>query len=204
MIFDVTSLPGVLLVSNVVHGDDRGCFLEWFREDRFKEATGHAFSVRQANCSVSACGTLRGIHFADVPPGQAKLVICANGSILDVAVDLRVGSPTFGQSVSAELSSENRKAIYLPVGVGHAFQALADGSTVVYLCSEPYSPNREHEVHPLDPELAVRWPDGVPRLLSPKDDAAPTMRQAAEQALLPTWEECERHVRALRSQSERR
>jgi len=173
--------------------DDRGLFLEWFRDDRFTEATGHRFDLRQANCSVSAAGVLRGIHYADVPPGQAKHVTCLAGAVLDVVVDLRVGSPAFGRWESVLLDDVDRRAVYLPDGVGHAFLSLQDASTVAYLCSTPYSPGAEHEVHPLDRDLGIAWPDrardGAPLKLrlSPKDAAAPGLHEARERGLLPTW-----------------
>ena len=140
------------------HGDDRGVFLEWFREDAFVEATGHSLHLAQANCSVSSAGTLRGIHFAQLPPSQAKFVTCVHGAALDVVVDLRVGSPTFGQWDSVLLDDVDRRAIYLPEGLGHAFMALEDHTVVTYLCSAPYAPGREHGVHPLDPEIGIDWP----------------------------------------------
>lgn len=192
-----TSIPGVLAVSNAVHHDDRGYFLEWFRADAFELATGHAFTLRQANCSVSARGTLRGVHFADVPPGQAKFVTCVAGSVLDVAVDLRVGSPTFGRTLARDLSAGNRDALYLPEGIGHAFLALQDDASIVYLCSTPYAPEREHEVNPLDPELDIDWPERTEFLVSPKDAAAPGLAEAQASGLLPRWEACQAFVADL-------
>jgi len=173
-------------------GDDRGLFLEWFKDAPFAGAAGHSFTLAQANLSVSAAGSLRGIHYADVPPGQAKYVTCAAGAVLDVIVDLRVGSPTFGAWDSVLLDDVDRRAVYLSEGLGHAFLALADGSTVMYLCSTPYAPDSEHEVSPLDPAIGIEWPavgrDGAPLRfqLSEKDAAAPTLAAAAEAGLLPT------------------
>jgi dTDP-4-dehydrorhamnose 3,5-epimerase len=178
-------------------GDDRGTFLEWFSQRTFGEATGQALALAQANCSVSAKGVLRGIHYSDVPPGQAKYVTCVAGSVLDVVVDLRIGSPTFGHWDSVLLDTIDRRAIYLSEGLGHAFLSLEDGSTVVYLCSTPYAPDREHEVHPLDPRIGIDWPlDGEP-VLSAKDAAAPTLDEALAQGLLPTLEDCAAHVATL-------
>lgn len=175
-------------------GDDRGVFLEWFKEAPFAEAAGHGLHLAQANCSVSSAGVVRGIHFADVPPSQAKYVTCPSGAVLDVVVDIRVGSPTFGQWDAVLLDDVDRRAIYLSEGLGHAFMALEDNSTVVYLCSTGYNPTGEHGVHPLDPAIGIEWPtqarDGSPLtpLLSPKDEAAPTLAEAKEQGLLPTME----------------
>lgn len=173
-------------------GDDRGVFLEWFKDGPFAEAAGHRLELAQANLSVSAAGVVRGIHFADVPPGQAKYVTCPKGAVLDVVVDIRVGSPTFGAWDSVLLDDVDRRAIYLAEGLGHAFVSLEDGSTVMYLCSTGYNPTGEHGVHPLDPAIGIAWPttarDGSPLtpLLSDKDAAAPTLAEALEQGLLPT------------------
>jgi len=175
----------VLEITPRQFGDDRGTFLEWFKDSTFAEATGHRLDLAQANCSVSQRGVLRGIHFADVPPGQAKYVTCVRGAVLDVAVDIRVGSPTFGRWDSVLLDTVDRRAIYLPEGFGHAFMALEDESTVVYLCSTGYAPDREHEIHPLDPDIAIAWPSGLSPLLSPKDEAAPTLSEAQRLGLLP-------------------
>ncbi len=173
------------------HGDSRGLFLEWFQGDPLAERIEHRFSLAQANCSVSAAGVVRGVHFADVPPGQAKYVTCPRGAVLDVVVDLRVGSPTFGAWDTVLLDDVDRRSIYISEGLGHAFMSLEDGSTLVYLCSTPYSPTREHTVHPLDPELAIDWPtvarDGSPitPLLSDRDAAAPSLAQALASGSLP-------------------
>ncbi|GAB2813785.1 dTDP-4-dehydrorhamnose 3,5-epimerase [Actinocorallia aurea] len=183
-------LAGAYLYTPKIHGDDRGIFLEWFREDVLAP-TGHRLALAQANCSVSAKGILRGVHFASVPPGQAKYVTCVSGAVLDVAVDLRVGSPTFGQSRTVRLDGEGRQAVFLAEGLGHAFLSLTDTSTVVYLCSAPYDPVNEHGVHPLDPALGIDWPEAAP-LLSPRDAAAPTLAEARERGLLPEYAECER------------
>jgi dTDP-4-dehydrorhamnose 3,5-epimerase len=190
------SVPGALEITPVQHDDDRGTFLEWFREDEFTKATGHALHLAQANCSVSRAGTLRGIHVAELPPGQAKFVTCAHGAALDVVVDLRVGSPTFGHWDAVTLDDVHRRAVYLPEGVGHAFLALADHTVVNYLCSTPYAPGREHAVHPLDPAIGIDWPtasrDGsaLTPLLSPKDGAAPSLAEVLEQGVLASYEDC--------------
>ena len=185
------SVPGAWEVTPRQFGDPRGVFLEWFKDEQFTAAVGHRLDLRQANCSVSAAGVLRGIHFADVPPGQAKYVTCLAGAVLDVVVDIRVGSPTYGQWDSVLLDDVDRRAIYLGEGLGHAFMSLADGSTVAYLCSTPYAPGREHGIHPLDPEVGIAWPtearDGsaLTPQLSDKDLAAPGLAEAREAGLLP-------------------
>jgi dTDP-4-dehydrorhamnose 3,5-epimerase len=171
-------------------GDDRGAFLEWYRDDRLSAAVGHPLRLAQANCSLSRRGVLRGVHFADVAPGQAKYVTCVAGAVLDVAVDIRVGSPTFGRWDSVRLDDVDRRAVYLAEGLGHAFMALSERATVVYLCSEGYAPNREHELYPLDAELAIAWPQGLEPVLSVKDAAAPSLAQARERGLLPSYAAC--------------
>jgi dTDP-4-dehydrorhamnose 3,5-epimerase len=178
--FSVTPLP---------HRDDRGTFLEWFRQDALTAAVGHDLAFAQANCSVSSRGVIRGVHYADVPPGQAKYVTCARGAVLDVVVDLRVGSPTFGRWEAVRLDDVDRRAVYLGEGLGHAFCALEDDSVVMYLCSTAYNPGAERTVHPLDPDLAIAWPLTDPRL-SPKDSAAPSLREAVEAGTLPAIEAC--------------
>jgi dTDP-4-dehydrorhamnose 3,5-epimerase len=182
-------IPGAYHVRNVVHADDRGEFVEWFRVDKMEAATGYRFPVSQANLSRSQKGVVRGIHFADVPPGQAKLVTCLSGAIRDVVVDIRVGSPTFGRWEAVDLDSASRDAMFLPVGVGHAFVAKDDNTLVAYLVSDVYSPHAEHGIHPLDSDLAIDFGfDNDQLLLSPKDQDAPTLAEAQRQGLLPTFD----------------
>jgi dTDP-4-dehydrorhamnose 3,5-epimerase len=182
----------------VLHGDARGQFAEWFKQDVFQSAVGHPLHVAQSNISVSAKGTLRGIHFAQVPPSQAKYVFCPRGAVLDVVVDLRTGSPTYGQHEIVRLDATDRHAIYLAEGLGHAFYAEQDDSTVTYLVTAPYAPAREFSVHPLDPALGIAWPQDTPPILSPKDLAAPTLDEAATKGLLPSYDECLAYYDSLR------
>jgi dTDP-4-dehydrorhamnose 3,5-epimerase len=170
--------------------DERGVFLESFRADHLAEHIGHLLRIEQTNTSVSSRGTVRGVHFADVPPSQAKYVTAVSGSFIDFIIDIRTGSPTFGQWDSVLLDTVDRRSVYLSEGLGHAICALEDDSTVTYLCSSVYSPTREHGIHPLDPELGLVFPDGLEALLSPKDAAAPTLAQAREQGLLPRYDDC--------------
>lgn len=183
--------------------DDRGLFLEAYKSTVFEQVIGHRLDVRQANTSVSKAGTVRGIHFADVPPSQAKYVMCPRGAVLDFAVDIRVGSPTFGQCDSVLLDDVDRRAIYLSEGLGHVFVALEDNSTVVYMCSSEYAPGREHGVNPLCSTVGIEYPkvdrNGQPLELplSPKDTDAPGLLKAQEQGLLPTWEACQEFIATL-------
>jgi dTDP-4-dehydrorhamnose 3,5-epimerase len=197
-------IGGAFEVTPRVHGDARGAFLEWFRADRFTEATGHPFTLAQANASVSCAGTLRGVHFAQLPPSQAKWVTCLQGAVLDVVVDIRVGSPTYGSWEAVQLDDEKRRAVYLSEGLGHAFMALEDDSVVTYLCSAPYAPGREHGVHPMDPAIGIEWPtsdrDGRPLepLLSDKDREAPTLAEAEKAGLLPSYDDALAYLASLR------
>lgn len=204
MTYRELSVPGAWEITPVQHGDPRGVFLEAFQGGPFTENVGHRFDLQQANLSVSAAGVLRGIHFADVPPGQAKYVTCPKGAVLDIVVDIRVGSPTFGQWDSVLLDDVDRRAIYLSEGLGHAFFSLEDGSTVMYLCSTGYSPGREHGIHPLDPAIGIEWPttdrhgNRIEPQLSEKDTAAPTLAEAADQGLLPRYEDVRAYLDTLR------
>lgn len=199
------AVPGAWELTPRQHADARGVFLEWFRAEALAERTGHPLALAQANLSVSAAGVVRGVHFSDVPPGQAKYVTCPRGAVLDVVVDLRTGSPTFGTWDAVLLDDADRRAVYLGEGLGHAFMALEDGATVAYLCSTGYAPDREHGVHPLDPALGIEWPttgrDGRPLapVLSEKDAAAPALAEAASAGLLPRLADVEAHLARLRA-----
>jgi dTDP-4-dehydrorhamnose 3,5-epimerase len=184
------AVPGTYVVDLTSHGDTRGRFTEWYRADLLSEIAGSALPPVQANHSVSARGVLRGVHFALVPPGQAKYVYCPVGAVLDVVVDVRDGSATFGQHDAVLLDGEEPRAVYLTEGLGHAFLSLVDGSSVTYLVSSTYDPSREFGVHPLDPELDLPWPQDVPVELSAKDAAAPTLAEAGQQGILPSMAAC--------------
>ena len=182
---------GAFELTPTVYGDTRGSFHEWFRADALPAWAERPFGLAQANCSVSAAGTLRGIHFAEVPPGQGKYVTCIKGAVLDVAVDLFADSPGFGEWDSVLLDDVDRRCIYLPAGLGHGFVALED-SVVAYLCDQPYSPSTEHTVNPLDPALGIDWSD--PRgqatdlqfILSDRDRAAPMLAEVRAAGVLPS------------------
>jgi dTDP-4-dehydrorhamnose 3,5-epimerase len=181
--------------------DDRGTFLEAFRGEEFAGALGYRLDVAQVNCSVSRRGVIRGIHYADVPPGQAKYVSCASGAILDVVVDIRVGSPTFGKWEAVRLDEVNRRSLFIAEGLGHGFVALTDDATVLYLCSTGYVPGREHGINPLDPAIGIEWSlselDGAP-VLSAKDAAAPSLGEALDAGQLPRYEDCLAYADVLR------
>jgi dTDP-4-dehydrorhamnose 3,5-epimerase len=189
------AVAGAHEIVPTVHGDDRGRFHEWFRADVLRELTGQAFSlhsdsIAQANASLSRAGTLRGIHFAQVPPGQAKYVTCFTGAVLDVVVDLRPTSPTFGRWDSVLLDDVDHRCVWIPEGLGHAFVALDDDSLVSYLCSTGYSPGREHTITPFDATIGVDWPThdrhGRPLTyhLSDRDRTAQTLAEARAAGIL--------------------
>jgi dTDP-4-dehydrorhamnose 3,5-epimerase len=190
------SIPGALELTPRQFPDDRGLFLEAYRFEGLEEAIGHRFELAQANVSVSRKGVVRGIHYADVPPGQAKYVTCTNGAIIDYIIDLRVGSPTFGQWDSVRLDDVDRRAVYIPEGFGHCFVALADNTTVMYFVSSVFNLEREHGINPLDPQVALVFPEeaGEP-LLSPKDLEAPSLEEALALGALPTLDQ----IAALRA-----
>lgn len=191
------SVPGAWEITPQLHTDDRGLFFEWFTEASFREFTGHRLDVRQVNCSVSADGVLRGLHFAQLPPSQAKYVTCLRGAVFDVVVDIRVGSPTFGTWDSVVLDDRTRRSVYIGEGLAHGFLALQDDSTVMYLCSAPYDPAREHTIRATDPALAIEWPR-TDHVLSGRDADAPTLAEVEAAGLLPTWEDAREFVEDLR------
>jgi dTDP-4-dehydrorhamnose 3,5-epimerase len=183
------SIPDSYEITPKQFGDDRGVFLEWYRFDKLEDSIGHPLSLAQANTSVSKRGVVRGIHFADIPPSQAKYVTATHGAVLDYVIDIRVGSPTFGKWDSVLLDDTDRRAIYIAEGLGHCFVALTENATVSYLVTSPFNAGREHGINPLDPEVGLVFPAeaGEP-LLSPKDTDAPGLTEAAASGLLPTWE----------------
>ncbi|MET7461276.1 dTDP-4-dehydrorhamnose 3,5-epimerase family protein [Nonomuraea sp. NPDC005501] len=178
----------VEFVPEVFH-DERGDFASPYQEHVFAGAVGRPlFPVAQVSRNVSRRGVVRGVHYTLVPPGTAKYVYCAAGRVLDMVVDLRVGSPTFARWEAVELAADTARAVYVPPGVGHAFAALEDGSVVSYLLSREY--RREHELtlSVFDEEIGLRLPSGLgPLVLSERDRRAPTLGEAAARGLLPEY-----------------
>lgn len=183
------SVPGAWEVLPQQHGDPRGMFMEWYRYDKLAEAVGHPLDLAQANMSVSTKDVVRGIHFALLPPSQAKYVTCVRGAVLDLIVDIRLGSPTFGRWEFVRLDDEERRAVYIAEGLGHGFCALTDDATLVYGCSATFNPERELSINPLDPELAVEWPTENPQF-SARDAAAPSLADLRAAGQLPEYEAC--------------
>ncbi|WP_411698213.1 dTDP-4-dehydrorhamnose 3,5-epimerase family protein [Conyzicola sp.] len=180
------------------HGDDRGVFFESYRFEALQEVAGHPLNLRQGNMSVSAKGVVRGIHYALVPPGQAKYVMAPRGAFIDYIIDLRVGSPAFGTWDSVIIDDVDRKAVYLSEGLGHAIVSLTDNATVSYLVSEVFNPTRELGINVLDPDIGLVFPPEIGEpLLSPKDLQAPSLAEALADGLLPTWQESRDYYASL-------
>ena len=194
------AIPDAYEVTPIHRRDDRGLFLEWYRHDLLEATIGHSLELRQANTSVSRRGVVRGIHFADVPRGQAKYVTTTHGAVLDFVVDIREGSPTFGQWDSVVLDDVDHRAIYIAEGLGHAFVALTENATVSYLVSDVYNATREHGINPLDETIKLNFSLPIEDLLlSPKDTDSPSLRDAAGSALLPKWADCRAYYSTLGS-----
>jgi dTDP-4-dehydrorhamnose 3,5-epimerase len=172
-----TELEGVVLVAPDVHGDERGFFVETFSRDAWAEL-GVAVEFVQHNASRSRRGTLRGIHF-QTAPGQAKLIRCARGEIVDVAVDLRRGSPTYGRWEAHVLDDVEHHQLFVPVGFGHGFAVLSDLADVAYQVSSLYDPATEAGIAWDDPDLGVEWGVAEP-LLSERDTKAPRLADVAD------------------------
>src|SRR5215212_1615028 len=168
-----TRLDGLVLLAPAVHGDARGFFMETYREDAWAQHGVEAAFV-QDNQSRSRRGTLRGIHF-QTHPGQGKLVRCARGRVFDVVVDLRRGSPTFGEWEAVELDDMSGRMLWIPVGFGHGFLVLSEVADFVYKCTNYYDPATEAGIRFDDPAVGIEWPSGVELLYSERDATAPTL-----------------------------
>ena len=179
--------------------DDRGVFSESYRFDELAKASGRSIDLKQVNTSVSKKGVVRGIHFADVPPSQAKYVMAPHGAVLDFVIDIRVGSPTFGEWDAVLLDSVDRRAIFISEGLGHAFVALTDDAVVTYLVTSTFNAGAEHGIDPTDTQIGLRFPEEAGSLLlSPKDTDAPGLTEALDSGLLPTWDACQAYYATLK------
>lgn len=177
MKFESTSLPGVLLLEPQVHGDARGFFLESFNQREFDQAVGASVAFVQDNHSRSRRGVLRGLHFQRAPRAQGKLVRVTEGVVFDVAVDIRPDSPAFGRWFGAELSSDNHRQMWIPPGLAHGFLVLSEQADFLYKTTDYYAPAAEGAIRWDDPDIGIAWPlDGLAPVLSPKDVAAPRLR----------------------------
>ena len=182
------SLAGAFVATHRVFPDERGLFREWFKAEEIA-SIDKDFSVQQANYSKSNQWVIRGIHYSLAPQGQAKVVTCASGKIVDVLVDLRTGSPTYMKIEYIELSEDSGKVVYIPSGVGHGFIVESETAAVVYLTSSGYAPEYEKAICPTDAELGINWPLPVGELgiISKGDTEAPSLAQAKESGNLPTF-----------------
>jgi dTDP-4-dehydrorhamnose 3,5-epimerase len=176
--------------------DNRGYFYESFKEEDFQKQIGRQLSIKQTNTSSSSKGSVRGIHYALVPPSQAKLIQCQRGSIIDYVIDIRVGSPTFGEFEKIELSENSPTAIFIEEGLAHAFVALENNTFVTYYVSEKFNSEREKGINPFDKTLNVKWPD-LDLILSEKDKSAISLDEAKNQGLLPSLDECKAFIKSL-------
>jgi dTDP-4-dehydrorhamnose 3,5-epimerase len=175
------SIPDVILIEPTVHGDDRGYFVETFRQDLFEEAIGYKVNFIQDNESRSTKGVLRGLHYQLPPYTQAKLVRVIEGSVLDVAVDIRKSSPTFGQHVAVELTVNNKRQLFVPYGFAHGFVVLSDSTTFAYKVDNCYAPEHDRGIAFDDSELAIDWQLPLELLqLSDKDKTHPSLANAKD------------------------
>lgn len=180
MEFVETDIPGILLIKPEVHEDDRGFFLETFRESYFREQ-GIDIRFVQDNMSASVAGTIRGLHY-QIRNRQAKLLMVPKGKILDVAVDLRRGSPTFGKHVAVELSGQNKHQLFIPAGFAHGYAVLRDETLVSYKCSDYYNPDAERGLYWNDPDLDIHWGIEDP-VVSEKDQQQPRLHEISNEDL---------------------
>ena len=190
------SIDGSWKIEFQKFNDNRGFFYESFKEEDFKNLIGRNLNIKQTNTSSSSKGSVRGIHYALVPPSQAKLVQCQRGSIKDYVIDIRVGSPTFGQFEIIELSENSASAVFIEEGLAHAFVALENQTVVTYFVTEKYNPEREKGINPFDKTLNVKWPD-IELILSEKDKQAISLEESKNQGLLPTFDECKKFIKSL-------
>ena len=172
-----TEIPGVLIIEPKVFGDDRGYFMESFNAREFAEKTGIDVTFVQDNESKSRFGVLRGLHFQLPPFTQSKLVRVVKGKVLDVAVDIRKGSPTYGKYVTCEMTEENKRQFFVPKGFAHGFCVLSDEAVFQYKCDDFYHPEAEGAIAWDDPDIAIQWPVEVEKvILSEKDKHHPYLK----------------------------
>jgi dTDP-4-dehydrorhamnose 3,5-epimerase len=176
--------------------DNRGFFYESFKDEDFKTNIGRNFNIKQTNTSSSSKGSVRGIHFAMIPPSQAKLIQCQRGSIKDFVIDIRTGSPTFGKFEVIELSENSASAVFIEEGLAHAFVALENNTVVTYYVTEKYNPEREKGINPFDKTLNIKWPD-LELVLSEKDKKASTLEELNVDGLLPSYDECKKFIKSI-------
>lgn len=190
MDLQASQIHGVWTASSNIMRDDRGSFQEWFKYDEVEKATGIKFDVKQANCSISNKDVIRGIHFSLSKKGQSKWVFCLAGRITDVIVDIRIGSPTFGEYTCLDLQAGDGKCILIESGLGHAFLSQEDASVVTYLLSDPYSPIDEFSINPFDKTIGINWQSNkhiFEPILSTRDSTAPALIDLMAEGKLPLY-----------------
>ncbi len=180
------SIPGLFVLESPVHGDERGFFREWYKQEDFERANVD-FHVEQANLSLSSRNVIRGLHYSRASQGQAKVVTCVLGELDDVIVDIRTGSPTFGQYEIVHLVAGEGRSVLVPRDVAHGYCATTDHAALSYLISSPFNASKEFEIHPLDPDLQIPWPITGEPVLSPKDAAAPSLASRLAAKELPVF-----------------
>lgn len=174
------AIPVVIEITPTRNGDNRGYFSEVFKDQWFRENVANVTFVQDNQSLSAAKGTIRGLHFQLEPFGQGKLVRCIQGAIFDVAVDIRLGSPTYGRWVGAELSEENGAQLWIPVGFAHGFATLEPNTTIHYKVTAPYSASNDRGLLWNDPDIGIAWPlDGIEAILSDKDKAQPRLAEMA-------------------------
>ncbi|MHB1087649.1 MAG: dTDP-4-dehydrorhamnose 3,5-epimerase family protein [Acidimicrobiales bacterium] len=181
------SIPGLLVLDSPVHGDDRGYFREWFKLGDLEGAGTH-FQARQANLSQSSRDVVRGLHYSLAPEGQAKVVTCVFGSLDDVIVDVRVGSPSFGRVEIVRLAHDLGRSVLLPAGVAHGFCVTSEHAALSYLLSSPFNAPFEREINPFDVDLNVAWSLSGEAIVSAKDAAAPSLAERLAAGELPKFD----------------
>lgn len=188
MSYSALSILGCYLIEQKVFPDKRGFFREWFRTSEIADIDPN-FAIEQANFSHSKVGVIRGIHYSVLEKGQAKIVTCTNGSVVDVLVDLRIGSPTYLSVEKIDLREDLGRSVFIASGVGHGFQVLSPYGSMMYVTSSVYSPEHEKGISPLDLELKLDWPisDQSKCILSDADKGAPNLKTAAEIGILPIF-----------------
>jgi dTDP-4-dehydrorhamnose 3,5-epimerase len=183
-------IEGAWLAESPLRKDNRGFFREWFKREDVLSKTGLDFSTEQANISISNKGVIRGIHYSLAPQGQAKLITCVSGSIIDVIIDIRPNSHTYKRIEYVDLNGKVGRSVLLGKGLGHGFISLEDKSSVSYLMNSPYSSEVEFEIVPTDTELKINWHlelvGGLGIILSPKDAGAPTLNELRLKDKLPS------------------
>jgi dTDP-4-dehydrorhamnose 3,5-epimerase len=180
------SISGLYIVESPVWSDSRGYFREWYKEGDF-EASGVNFPVQQGSLSMSKRGVIRGLHYSLAPEGQAKLVTCMYGELDDVIVDIRVGSPTYGQLEMIHLSADEERSVLLPAGVAHGICITSEVAILAYLLSSPFNKPMELEINPFDEEIKVPWALKSKASISDKDKAAPSLAQRRASNELPIF-----------------